>query len=416
MPIRTRRKLAVEMGERLERLAAISSELPKLTRLFLSKEHLAAAKLVRRWMKDAGMSAAIDAAGNVVGRYEGDKAGGRTLLIGSHIDTVRDAGKFSGPIGVLVAIEAVSRLNRLKRRLGFSIEVIAFGDEVAHRFVSQSPGSRAIAGQIDAAMLAAKDAAGITLQRALEDFGGDPHALGGLARNASNLIGFLEVYPEQGPMLEAEGVGLGVVTSVAGITRLSVTVTGATGQTCTLPFAQRRDALVTAAEMVLATEIVCRQVAGLVATVGTMAVTPDRVECIPATAVLQVEMRSNVDRVRRMGQRDLERTLKSIARRRRCDVRIEPVLEVPASECDQRFTTQLAKSVERCGGRGFLMPLGIGNGATSLARLCPVGMLALRCRGGVANDPSEYVKPEDIETAIKVLLDFLGNLDMIGAR
>lgn len=416
MPARKRRKPASLICERLDELAAKTGAGPNAGRRYLSKEHQAAAQLVQSWMRDAGMSTSVDAAGTVTGRYEADRNGARALLIGSHIDTVRNAGKYAGCLGVVLAIAAVAELNRKARRLPYAIELLAFGDDVGHRFTPVPVGSRAIAGHWDVKLLDAEDATGTTMRRALTEFGCRPEQIGGLGRNPASLLGFLEVYIEQGTMLEDEGVPIGVVTSISGITRLAVTVDGAPGHSCTVPFAQRRDALAAAAEMVLATEILCRQVTGLVATASNIRVEPGSSDAIPAVARLAIELRSNVDRTRRMALRDLERTLKGIARRRRCTVAIEPIYDAAAVECDTRFVNQLSMAVETNASSGFLLPLGVGNGGASLGSLCPVGMLAVRCKNGVGGHPSELVKADDIDVALKVLLDFLVNLDMIGAR
>ena len=367
-------------------------------------------------MQDAGLSVAIDAAGTVVGRYEALRAGARTLILGSYIDTAPNSGLYSGALGVLIAIEAIADLDRRGVRLPFGLEVMAFGDEVAGRFTALPVGSRAIAGQFDQDLLDVSDGDGITLRRALQDFGGAPDQIRRLARHTGGLLGFIEVHTEQGPVLEAEGLPVGVVTAISGISRLGVTVKGAAGHASTMPFSQRRDALAAAAEMMLATEIQCRQTAGLCATTCQIAVEPGLPGAMPALAKLQVELRSPLDRTRRSGLRDLERAVKAIARRRRCQVEIEVVLDVAAVDCDARFIAQLSRAAENCGVPAFGMPSGIGNGGSSFARICPVGMLMLRCKGGVSQHSTEHVKPDDIDTALKVLLDFLTNLDMIGTR
>lgn len=361
------------------------------------------------------MSTVIDAAGTVVGRHQ-TRTGGRTLIIGSYIDTGADAGRFSGALGVLLGIEAVAELNRSRTTLPYGVEVMAFGDDIASRFSGLPMGSRAIAGQFSQDLLDVRDGEGIVLRRALTDFGGAPDQIGRLARSATDLIGFIEVHTEQGPVLEAEGLPVGVVTAIGGISRLEVTVTGAAGHASTMPFAQRRDALAAAAEMVLATEIQCRQVGGLSASTFKIAVESARPGAIAAMARFHVDVSASVDRTRRGGVRDLERAFKAIARRRRCEVKIEGVLDIPSTNCDARFITQLSQSAENCGLAAFGMPSGIGNGGSSFARLCPVGMLMLRCKSGVSNHAAELVKVEDIEAGLKVLLDFLTNLDMIGER
>src|ERR1700691_1204753 len=235
--------LGDEIVGRINRLATISETPDNLTRIFLTPEHRAAADLIMAWMVEAGMSAHLDAIGNVCGRYEGERPGLPCLMLGSHYDTVRDAGRWDGPLGVITAISCVADLNRRGRRLPFAIEVTGFADEEGVRFASTLLGSRAVAGTFNERVLASKDEAGISVREALVQFGLDPDHIGAAARIRSELLAYVELHIEQGPVLEARNLAVGVVSAIAGATRLAARLTGMAGHAGTVPMELRRDAL-----------------------------------------------------------------------------------------------------------------------------------------------------------------------------
>src|SRR5450432_1215065 len=244
--------LGDEIVGRINELAAISETPEHLARIFLSKQHRIAADLILTWMRSAGMHAHLDAIGNVCGRYEGERPGLPCLMLGSHYDTVRDAGKWDGPLGLVTAISCVTDLHRRGRRLPFAIEVTGFADEEGVRFASTLLGSRAVAGTFDESALGVKDSAGISMRDALVHFGLDPDHIGAAARARSELLGYVELHIEQGPVLEALKLPVGVVTAIAGATRLAASLIGMAGHAGTVPMALRRDALTGAAECIVA--------------------------------------------------------------------------------------------------------------------------------------------------------------------
>src|SRR3978361_827519 len=211
--------LGREIASRIGALGAISETPENLTRIFLSPQARAAADLLLSWMQAAGMHAHLDAIGNVCGRYEGDRPGLPCLMLGSHYDTVRDAGKWDGPLGLLTAISCVADLNRRGRRLPFAVEVVGFADEEGVRFASTLLGSRAVAGTFVESVLGGKDRAGITMREAMIAFGLDPDHVGAAARARRELHAYVELHIEQGPVLEAKNLPVGVVTAIAGATR-----------------------------------------------------------------------------------------------------------------------------------------------------------------------------------------------------
>jgi allantoate deiminase len=222
--------LGREIVGRIGALGAISETPENLTRIFLSPQHRVAADLLLSWMQSAGMRAHLDAIGNVCGRYEGDRPGLPCLMLGSHYDTVRDAGKWDGPLGVITAISCVADLNRRGRRLPFAIEVVGFADEEGVRFASTLLGSRAVAGTFVESVLGGKDSVGISMRQAMIDFGLDPDHIGAAARAPSELLAYIELHIEQGPVLEAQDLPVGVVTAISGATRLAASLLGGGGE------------------------------------------------------------------------------------------------------------------------------------------------------------------------------------------
>ncbi|MDF1584869.1 allantoate amidohydrolase [Marinimicrococcus flavescens] len=392
------------IARRLEALAAISDEPGRLTRLYLSPAHGLAMRQVRAWMEEAGMTTRIDAVGNVMGRYEGSAPGAPCIMLGSHIDTVVDAGRFDGTLGVLAGIEVVDALRRAGELLPVAVEVIAFGDEEGVRFPTTLTGSRAVAGTLDPGVLDVRDGDGTSVRDALLAVGADPEALAACARGWGEVAAYLEAHIEQGPVLEAEDLPVGVVTAINGAARLRVEVTGEAGHAGTVPMGLRRDALAAAAEMVLAIERLAHGTLDLVATVGRLEALPGAVNVIPGGARFTIDLRSPEDTVRTAALAQLGASLREIAARRGVGVALELFHETPAVACDARLVGALAQACTASGSAPRLLPSGAGHDAMAMAALCPVGMLFVRCRGGISHNPAEWAEPADMDRAVAVLL------------
>ena len=395
---------------RLGVLATFSDERPALTRLFLSPAHKAAALRVARWMAEAGMAVSTDAVGNVVGRYEAAEPGRPALILGSHIDTVRDAGRYDGALGVLAAITAVAELDAAGERLPYALEVIAFGDEEGVRFPVSLTSSRAVAGILDPAVLEDRDGDGVIMRDALLAFGGDPTRIAAVARRPASVLGFLELHIEQGPVLETEGLPVGIVTAINGASRFQVEVSGEAGHAGTVPMGLRKDALAAAAEMVLAVERMARAARDLVATVGRLEAAPGAVNVIAGVTRFTLDARSPSDRSRHEATAALDAEFRAIAARRRVGVVSGRVYDQPATTCSPWLIGELEEAVGRAGIRPLRLASGAGHDGLAMAALCPIGMLFVRCRGGVSHSPAEAVTTEDAGTAVAVLLDLLRHL------
>jgi allantoate deiminase len=404
------RSPGAEVMARLDALAGFTETPGRLTRLYLTPEHKAAALQVRAWMEEAGMMAHTDAVGNVVGRYEGGEPDAPTLLMGSHIDTVRDAGKYDGNLGVVAAIQAVAELHARGERLPFAVEVLAFGDEEGVRFPVTLTGSRAVAGILDPAALDARDAGGVSVREALQRFGCNPFEIPDMPRRKEGVLGYVEVHIEQGPVLEAEGLPVGVVTAINGASRFIIDVVGVAGHAGTVPMNLRRDALAAAAEMVLAVERTALETLDLVATVGRVEARPGAVNVIPAGARFTIDIRSPSDAVRKAAVARLEQEFREIARRREVEAGLERSYDEAAAVCAPWLIEQLEAAVTRCGIRPLRLPSGAGHDGLAMVTLCPIAMLFVRCEGGISHNPAESITAEDAEVAVRVLLDFLRHL------
>jgi len=397
--------LGDEIVGRINRLAAISETPEHLARVFLTREHRAAADLIQSWMVEAGMHAHLDAIGNVCGRYEGDRPGLPCLMLGSHYDTVRDAGRWDGPLGLITAICCVADLHKRARRLPFAIEVTGFADEEGVRFASTLLGSRAVAGTFVESALGAKDAAGISMRDALVQFGLDPDHIGAAARARSELLAYVELHIEQGPVLEGLNLPVGVVTAIAGATRLAASLTGMAGHAGTVPMLLRRDALAGAAECIVAIEEFCRtDEGGLVGTVGYIHAMPGATNVIPGQVSFTIDIRAPSDAHRKLAVTDIVREIEAIAKRRKLVLQLDVTHENRTVPCAPWLRSQVAEAIAAEGFRVFELPSGAGHDGMAMIDIADVGMLFVRCRGGISHHPDEHVEAADVDAGARVLL------------
>ncbi|QWG11902.1 allantoate amidohydrolase [Bradyrhizobium sediminis] len=401
--------LGREIVRRIDALGAISETSNHLTRIFLTPEHRAAADLLLAWMQDAGMAAQLDAIGNVCGRYEGEQAGLPCLMLGSHYDTVRDAGKWDGPLGLITAISCVGDLYRRGKRLPFAVEVTGFADEEGVRFASTLLGSRAVAGTFDDSVVEARDSGGITMRDALLRFGLDPGRIRAAARRRGELHGYLELHIEQGPVLENQGLPVGVVTAISGATRLSVALSGMAGHAGTVPMALRRDALAGASECILAVEAYCRAEPGLVGTVGSISAMPGATNVIPGKAVFTIDVRAVSDQQRTRAVAEITGRIRTIAGRRILVAAIHVTHENRTAPCAPWLRQQVAEAIAGEGYRVFELPSGAGHDGMAMIDIADVAMLFVRCRGGISHHPDEHVDPADADAGARVLLRLIEN-------
>jgi allantoate deiminase len=399
--------LAEVVMERCEVLGSISEEPDRLTRPFASDAMRRAHDAVTTWMRGAGMEVGRDNIGNLRGRYEGAKGAHRTLLVGSHLDSVRDAGKYDGPLGVLVGIAAVQDLHDREVRLPFGIEVVGFADEEGLRYGTTYLGSRALAGTFDAADFSRVDSDGVTMAKAIRAFGGDPDSIAKDQTSESELLGYCEVHIEQGPVLEAKGLPVGVVSAIAGQSRHQLTFTGEAAHAGTTPMGHRKDALVAASVFVQAVAEYAGSQTGLVATVGQLNVRPGAANVVPGEVALSLDVRHADDAIRLRASKHLIDVAEKIARQRGIAIATTQVSENGTVQCSQHLTSVLAQAVQELGHPAIQLASGAGHDAVEMAGVAEIAMLFVRCKGGISHNPAESITEEDVAVAIDVLLRFV---------
>ncbi|WEF04893.1 allantoate amidohydrolase [Klebsiella michiganensis] len=392
---------AARVMARADELAAISETPDALTRIYLSPQHLEANQRAARWMTQAGMTVWQDSVGNICGRYEGEQEGAPAILLGSHLDTVRNAGRYDGMLGVLAAIEVVHALHQQGRRLKQAIEIVGFCDEEGTRFGITLLGSRGITGTWPESWLAQTDADGVSVAQAMVLAGLDPARIHLAARRPEEIAAYLELHIEQGPCLEQEGLALGVVEAINGARRLNCRFTGEAGHAGTVPMSHRKDALAAAAEWMVRVETLTREQGGnRVATVGTLRCAPGAVNVIPGDVTLTLDIRGPHDQPLDALLDTLLNEAQAIASRRQLRFSAEEFYRIAATACDSGLQQVLSEAVQAVQGRSLTLPSGAGHDAIAIAERWPSAMLFVRCKGGISHHPAESVTADDVALAI----------------
>ncbi len=398
--------------ERCDILATHTTVEGQITRPYGSPALLSARDQIAAWMVDAGMSIRVDTIGNLIGRYEADPAAvdPKTFVIGGHFDSVVDAGRYDGILGVLSGIAAVERLRDEGARLPFAIEVLAVVEEEGNRFHTTFLGSSPLAGQWDPAWLGLADDDGVTLREVIVASGGDPDAIGRESLDPSGLLGFVEMHIEQGPVLEAEDLPVAAVSSITGSSRATMVVHGTAGHAGTVPMGLRRDALAASAEIVLAVEEIGRSEPDLVATVGRVEVGPGAPNVIPGRVEMTLDLRHPDPAVRDRAIGGIREAGFGIAERR--GVRLEWI-DAPGFDgiaCDPALSAALGEAISAEGYRAISLFSGAGHDALTLSQVMPVSMLFVRCKDGISHNPAESISVDDVDAAMRVLDRFLAGL------
>lgn len=391
----------------LDRLADCSVPGAGVTRLPFTPEHRRALGVLTELMEEAGLEVRLDAAGTLIGRLDGPESA-PALLMGSHQDSVREGGAYDGIMGVVLPVLALMKLRQDEVTLPFAVEVLAFADEEGVRFPSALMGPRALAGTFDMATLDLHDSDGITLRRAMEEFGLNPDTLPDLKRNPAQVLGWVEIHLEQGPVLESAGLNIGIVTGICGIERHMVTLTGKAAHAGTVPMHLRNDALAGAAELTLATETLAHETDGLLATVGALHVRPGVVNAVPGEVSLTLEIRALNDVLREWAGAAITHTARDIATRRCLSLDIARTYAQGATTCSSKSIEHLCKAVAT-GSRSEVRRLvsGATHDTSAMAELCPVGMVFTACHDGISHHPSELVSEKAMTSGIQTLEQYL---------
>jgi len=390
--------LAQEVIARCRKLASFSEDACGTRRTFLSAAMRDCHHEVSSWMKVLGMTVSVDAVGNLRGFYPGTSPDAPRILMGSHLDTVPNAGAFDGILGVVLAVGLVESLEGL--RLPFGIEVVGFSEEEGIRFGVPFIGSRALVGRVDEELLGRTDEHGVSVRKAIQDFGLNPNEISKAALR-DDVLGYIEFHIEQGPVLESLGRPLGVVQAIVGQNRLEFAFSGQANHAGTTPMNLRHDALAATAEWILAVENLAQRTPGVVATVGFVEAKPGATNVIPGEARATLDIRHASDRERTEALDKLIRHAESNAVRRGVTVKWRILLAQHAVAMDPFLTEQIERAIQTAGCEPHRMASGAGHDAMILAEKNPAAMIFLRTPGGISHDPSESVHLDDVAKALE---------------
>lgn len=396
------------LNQRIAQLAEIG-QLPNggVCRLAYSLEDVRGRELIQTWMEAAGTSVRVDAAGNLIGTYAGKQAGAPAIAMGSHSDTVPLGGRYDGTLGILAGIEVVQSLREADVRLHHPLEIIVFADEEGGML-----GSKAMAGEYLPSPEEYRTPDGAPIQDALGRLGGDWERLETARRSRSDLAAFIELHVEQGGVLEALGKTIGVVEGIVCQRRLEIAIAGSANHAGTTPMSVRRDALVAAAQVVLAVEELGKQPPGeQVATVGKLQVQPNAANIVPGMVELSVDMRALCsDKVREMEHR-LRLQLAQIADRTHTKMAIAPILDVAPTLAQPHVQAAIATGRDRLGLNYTYLPSRASHDAQAIGRITDMGMIFVPSAAGVSHAEREYTSPLDCARGAEVLLHTCLQLD-----
>jgi allantoate deiminase len=395
---------------RIQELAAISETASGITRRYGTPAAGEAGNKVLDWMRRAGLQTRIDAIGNIRGRWLSDNPAAKTLVIASHLDTVVNAGRWDGPLGVVTGLEIIENLIRRKMKLSCHIELIAFCDEEGVRFHTTYLGSRVVAGNFDPRTLQYRDQEGITLAEAIVAAGGNTDDLSAEAIPAEEWLGYFELHIEQGPILYNRKIPVAVVKAIAGQVRGEVIFTGMAGHAGTVPMAMRQDALCGAAEFILAAEGEATTSGGLLATIGKLWITDPASNVIPGQVGCSIDIRSADEHSLQTGQDSLKAIAEAIGARRGLTVQWQVIQSSSPVSCDDHLKDILSRAIKNAGYEVLELVSGAGHDAVPVSAIAPVSMLFVRCFKGISHNPLEDVEPSDLAAALAVAEDFIINI------
>jgi allantoate deiminase len=389
--------VAAEVIARCQKLARFSEDEGSIRRTFLSAPMRDCHAEITKWLNALGAEVSLDAVGNLLGYYPGAEAAAPRLLLGSHLDTVPNAGAYDGVLGVVLAVALLEALDG--QRLPFGIEVIGFSEEEGVRFGVPFIGSRALAGNLDAELLSCRDNNGVSVEKAIEEFGLTPQKIP-LAALRDDCLGYIEFHIEQGPVLEDLGRPLAVVDAIVGQNRLEVTFSGRANHAGTAPMHLRQDALAGAAEWIMAVETLAQRTSGLLATVGFIEAKPGATNVIAAEARATLDLRHASDSTRAQALDELTRAAECIAATRGLSLRWKTLMAQPAVPMNPFLVDQIEQAIRKAGCEPHHMSSGAGHDAMILAERVPAAMIFLRTPGGISHHPAESVHLQDVAIAL----------------
>jgi allantoate deiminase len=401
----------MKIMDRINELAAISEDDTCVTRTYGTKEFIIGRDKVEQWMKQAGLQTSVDTIGNIRGRLISKNPGAKTFVIASHIDTIINAGRFDGPMGVLMGLDLVEKIIESKKELPFHIELIGFCDEEGCRFHTTYLGSKAVAGSFDVSLLDVKDAAGVSLREVIHQNGADSNKLAEDEIAKNDWLGYYEIHIEQGPVLYEKNIPVGIVTAIAGQRRASIVFRGEAGHAGTVPMDMRRDALACAAEFILEVErftLVNKN--KLVSTIGKLHIPHSATNVIPGEVTVSLDTRSADENILASSYEQLKQVAEEIAVKRNITISWELIQQTKPVACEKTMNKLLARSIEDAGYEVLELVSGAGHDAVPISAVSPVAMLFVRCYKGISHNPLEEVELKDMAAALKVSDNFIGSL------
>jgi len=399
---------AKKILQRINELASVSEDEGCITRTFGTKAFIEGRNKVEQWMKEAGLQTRIDNIGNVRGKLISKNKKSKTFVIASHIDTIINAGKFDGPLGVLMGLDLINQLIQTKAELPFHIELIGFCDEEGCRFHTTYLGSNVVAGSFNIASLDTKDATGVSLREVIKEIGGDGNDLGKDAIAKENWAGYFEIHIEQGPVLYEKNIPVGVVTAIAGQCRVAMMFNGQAGHAGTVPMDMRKDALACAAEFIHAIEKVATDnKKNLVATVGKLHVINPATNVIPGEVICSLDLRCADEVMLSSSYEAIKKIAEDICKKRNIVLEWNLIQQSKPVACNAEMNKLLAQSINEAGYELIELVSGAGHDAVPVSSVSPVAMLFVRCFKGISHNPLENVELKDLAAAIKVSDNFI---------
>jgi allantoate deiminase len=402
---------AEKILQRINELASISEDEGRITRTYGTKAFIEGRNKAEQWMKEAGLQTRVDNIGNIRGRLLSQNTYAKTFVIASHIDTIINAGKFDGPLGVLIGLDVIEQITQSKTELPFHIELIGFCDEEGCRFHTTYLGSKALAGSFDTSALGIKDVAGISLREAIENIGGNVNELNKDAISKKDWAGYFEIHIEQGPVLYEKNIPVGLVIAIAGQCRAGMVFNGEAGHAGTVPMEMRKDALGCAAEFVLATEkFAVANKKNIVATVGKLHIINSASNVIPAEVICSLDLRSADEAILSSSYDTIKKIAEDICKKRNIALEWNLIQQTKPVTCDAKLNKLLAQSIKESGYELVELVSGAGHDAVPVSAVSPVAMLFVRCFKGISHNPLENVELKDLAAAIEVSDNFIQQL------
>ena len=396
---------------RINELAAISDDPTCVTRTFGTAAFQKGSRLIQGWMQAIGLQTRVDAVGNVRGRLISHEPDAKTLVIASHMDTVVNAGKFDGPMGIIMGLDLIENLILQKKTLPFAIELIAFSDEEGVRFHTTYLGSKVVAGSFDTSLLNRKDEAGIALKDIIQEIGGDLTQLATDAILPNNWLGYFEIHIEQGPVLYERNVPIAVVTAIAGQKRVEIKFTGMAGHAGTVPMDMRQDALCAAAEFILEIErFGFTNRYNLVATVGKLNVVNAASNVIPGEVMCSLDVRSHDVAALDNAYQKIQKLCANLCAERAINFHWNLIQETAPVACNADMNGLLTQAIKNSGYEVIKLVSGAGHDGVPISSVSPIAMLFVRCFKGISHNPLENAELVDMAATLQVADTFLDYL------